>query len=178
MPPSRRTPSRRSPSAQMTSADPNSAFTRNPSTARRRMLATLKITSQSPAVYGPTRRKISDAAAERSSRSREDFIRPECNPGKQALCVQKRQRRLREQRRSIEEDGSMTAIRHDPERGLRNRTIHLDRGLHRVERIAVTIDDQRARSNGAQIGSRELHVVVAVFERAGPCPQEANLIVA
>ena len=42
------------------------------------------------------------------------------------------ERCLSELRGSIEEDGAMATDGHDPEGGTRDRTIHLDRHLHRI----------------------------------------------
>ena len=42
----------------------------------------------------------------------------------------------------VEEDRSVAAIGHNPKRGARNGTVHLNSHLHRIERIAVTVNDQ------------------------------------
>jgi len=36
----------------------------------------------------------------------------------------------------------MTAIGHNPKRGARNSAVHVNTHLHRIERIAVTVNDQ------------------------------------
>ena len=51
------------------------------------------------------------------------------------------ERCLRELSGSIEEDWAMASDGHDPEGGMRDRTIHLDRHLHRIQRIAIPIND-------------------------------------
>ena len=56
------------------SAPPSSPSTRNPSTASRKMLRTLKITGQSPAVSGRARRNVKDAAAETANSSPDVLI--------------------------------------------------------------------------------------------------------
>ena len=42
----------------------------------------------------------------------------------------------------VEEDGTVVAVGHDPKRRARNGAVHVNRHLHRIERIAVTVNDQ------------------------------------
>jgi len=42
---------------------------------------------------------------------------------------------------SVEEDGPVAAVWHDPKRGLRNCAIHLHAHLDRVEEVTISIDD-------------------------------------
>src|SRR5689334_1759475 len=61
-------------------------------------------------------------------------------------------------------DRHVIALRHNPQLRAWNSLIHLDRNAHRKEDVAVTVDDQGPRLDGAQVGRRKVHVLIAVLE--------------
>src|SRR5579864_1150325 len=56
--------------------------------------------------------------------------------------VKKRQRSLSKLGRGVEEYRPMASVGNDPESGARNSAVHLHRHLHRIEQIAIAMDDQ------------------------------------
>jgi len=71
----------------------------------------------------------------RPSRS-DEFLTP---------LTQKAHCRCDECRLGIAEDVAVAGVRHDPERGIWNRAIDRHAHLHRIQGIAIAVDDQRAR---------------------------------
>ena len=55
---------------------------------------------------------------------------------------QEREGRLGELCGGIEEDRTMTAIRYNPERGLRDGAVHVHRHFDGIEEVAIAVDDQ------------------------------------
>jgi hypothetical protein len=72
----------------------------------------------------------------------------------------------------------MPAMRHDPERRGRNGAVQLHPTLHRIQRIAITVDDKAPRGNHGEGRRIEVHVLAIVGESARVPPEGANLIVA
>ncbi len=94
---------------------------------------------------------------------------PRCKEGR---------RRSHERRGLISKDWSVPAVRHHPERRIRNPAKQLDRLLDRIQRIAIAVHDQRPGGDRRERRWREVHVVAIVGELARVAPQRADLIVA
>src|SRR5262245_18884765 len=67
---------------------------------------------------------------------------------------------LRERRGQGSENRPMRAVRNDPEMGVRDGGVELERNRDGIKEVAVAEDDERARRDGRQQRRREVHVVV------------------
>src|SRR5262249_22620096 len=100
------------------------------------------------------------------------------SPSEAGLPAQEAERRLLERGPLSPEDRAVPAEGDDPERGARDRGVQLDGEPHRVDRVAVAVDHERAGPDRRELGRREAHVVVAVLEAVALPPEVADLLVA
>ena len=85
---------------------------------------------------------------------------------------------MHERRGLFSEDRAVAAVRHDPQRRIRNPAKQFDGLLDRIERIAIAVHDQGPCRDRRQGRRGKVHVVAIVGELARVAPQRANLIVA